>query len=242
MLIIDPQAPTGIGNSVSSAMTPDLTFTKNVADSRWSDMQESLGSGHYIVVTTVQAGVRKKRDRELKLVDWESFRKIRQEDVEETITHIKKWTEKLQQSVKRATKSFPQAEIEEVGSRFYCTCGKRKLVCRKGGKKQKHNRKLRKRIAELDKEIELHANRLSQQNWEATCNLMERQVGISKTWNILRVLFRELQKFTLEKRTGNSGLITAVTRILISMSPFWMLKSDANLPVSIPRKHQDLMG
>lgn len=60
-LITDPQAPTRIGNSVTNDTTPDLTFTKNVAVSQWTNMQESLGSDHYIVVTTVQAGPRKKR-------------------------------------------------------------------------------------------------------------------------------------------------------------------------------------
>lgn len=201
-LLTDPQAPTRIGNSVSNDTTPDLTFTKNVVDSQWKNMQESLGSDHYIVVTTVQAGPKKKRGRELKLVEWDSFRKIRKEDAEENITDIEKWAEKLQQSVKRATKTVPkEAGIEEMDSRLL-HMWEAKGSMLKRWKKQKHNRKLKKRIAELDKRIEVYANRLTQQNWEATCNSMEKQMGMSKTWNILRCLLdSEYKKCTKTQYT-----------------------------------------
>lgn len=145
-------------------------------------------SDHYIVVTTVHAGPQKKKGRKLALVEWDTFRKIREEDGEETILDIEKWVEKLLQSVKKATEIVPEeAAMEEVDSKLLHMWEAKNNI-QKRWKSQKHNRNLRKKVAALDKEIEVHANRLTQQHWEATCNLMGREIRMSKTWNILRSL------------------------------------------------------
>lgn len=47
-LISDPRFPTRLGNSVARDTTPDLSFTRN-AEAKWSNLQENLGSDHYII-------------------------------------------------------------------------------------------------------------------------------------------------------------------------------------------------
>lgn len=55
-------------------------------------------------------------------------------------------------------------------------------------KTQKHNKRLRKRIATLSKDIEKYAEQLCRQQWEEKCDAMEKQISLSKTWNLLRCL------------------------------------------------------
>ncbi|KAH9371742.1 hypothetical protein HPB48_001992 [Haemaphysalis longicornis] len=48
-VIIDPTYRTRIGNSITKAIRPDLTLIKNVPQAEWQNLEESLGSDHYIV-------------------------------------------------------------------------------------------------------------------------------------------------------------------------------------------------
>lgn len=187
-LITNPQDPTRMGNSVSRDTTPDLTFIKNISNPHWTNTNVNLGSDHYIVCTILQAGPRKKKGRKIMLTEWDTFRKIREDDATETIEDIQKWTDTLQRSVQKATKHVPEeAGMEEMDSKLlHMWEAKRSLQERWKG--QKHNRRLRKRIVALDRDIEDYANRLSQQQWAGMCTLMNRQFGMSKTWNIIRGL------------------------------------------------------
>ncbi|KAK8756679.1 hypothetical protein V5799_000619 [Amblyomma americanum] len=68
--ITDPQYPTGTGTSVVRDTTPDLAFVKNAPGAGWRNLQENLGSDHFIVeiiltITTVPT-------REFKVTDWDA--------------------------------------------------------------------------------------------------------------------------------------------------------------------------
>lgn len=52
-LVSDPVFPTRIGNSVSRDVMPDLSFVRN-AETTWANLQENLGSDHYIVSLSVK--------------------------------------------------------------------------------------------------------------------------------------------------------------------------------------------
>ncbi|KAH6924585.1 hypothetical protein HPB50_019623 [Hyalomma asiaticum] len=54
--------------------------------------------------------------------------------------------------------------------------------------KQKYNKKLRRRITELDKEIETQCNRICEQKWEEVCNTMDGNINTGKTWKLLKHL------------------------------------------------------
>lgn len=69
--------------------------------------------------------------------------------------------------------------------------------------KQRHNRTLRKKIAELNREIEEHAQHLCRQKWEETCNDMDNQLGLAKTWNLLRYLLNPEETKTAHRQNIN---------------------------------------
>ncbi|KAH7972657.1 hypothetical protein HPB52_014791 [Rhipicephalus sanguineus] len=188
-LITDPSFPTRRGNSVSVDTTPDLTFTKNIADSHWMNTQQDLGSDHFIIEIKVRAGPCKTRGKQLELVEWDKFRNIREsKESEKAINDIGEWTDSLKRNTVAATRLVPpEAELEVVDSRLlHMWEAKRSLQER--SKRQRHNRSLRKKIAKLDRDIESHAQQLCKQQWESTCSNTENQLGLAKTWNLLRYL------------------------------------------------------
>ncbi|KAH7984709.1 hypothetical protein HPB52_023574 [Rhipicephalus sanguineus] len=54
--------------------------------------------------------------------------------------------------------------------------------------KQKLNRKIRKKIAEINREIEAHCARLCEQEWQELCGTMDGNMSAGRTWKILRHL------------------------------------------------------
>ncbi|KAH7944580.1 hypothetical protein HPB52_021397 [Rhipicephalus sanguineus] len=59
---------------------------------------------------------------------------------------------------------------------------------RRHWKRQRHNRKLRKRIAQLNGDIEHHSAVLCRQQWHAVCQEADGQLHKGKTWRLLRHL------------------------------------------------------
>ncbi|KAL1466837.1 hypothetical protein MTO96_042481 [Rhipicephalus appendiculatus] len=54
--------------------------------------------------------------------------------------------------------------------------------------KQRLNRKIRKKIAEINREIEAHCARLCEQEWQELCDTMDGNMSAGRTWKILRHL------------------------------------------------------
>ncbi|KAL1436301.1 hypothetical protein MTO96_049814 [Rhipicephalus appendiculatus] len=54
--------------------------------------------------------------------------------------------------------------------------------------KQRHNRRLRRRIAHLDRTIEQHTTVLARQQWEQLCSELSGQLGCKQSWHLLRHL------------------------------------------------------
>lgn len=178
-LVTDPSVPTRIGTSVCADTTPDLTFTKNIRDTQWTNTQHDFGSDHNILEITVRAGPRKTKGRPLKIVDWDKFRKIR-EEADDTTQGIEEWTEKLKGDVAAATKTVPpEAHLENVDSKLL-HMWEAKAGLQRRWKKQKHNRTLRRKIAKLNRDIEQYAQQLCKQQWEEKCNNMDSQIGMAK--------------------------------------------------------------
>lgn len=138
------------------------------------------------------------------MVEWDTFRQIQHEDddtdTESTIIDIDEWTSKLHRAIKEATKEIPEeAGLEAADSKLLHLWEARSSL-QERWKKQRHNRNLRRRIARLDRDIEDHANRLSRQQWESTCSSMEGQLGLSKTWNLLRCLLDPYNTKTVQRQ------------------------------------------
>lgn len=197
-LVTDSAHPTRMGNSVSDDTTPDLTFTKNTRkEATWLNTHENLGSDHYIITITVETRIAKHNGKQLRIVDWDTFRKIRDaervydiNDVPLTsdIDDIQEWAEQLHRDTKQATKDIPvEADLYQADAKLL-HMWEAKQGLQKRLRKQKLNRNLRRRLAALNRDIENYANQLMRQNWYSTCDSMESQIGLAKTWNLLRCL------------------------------------------------------
>ncbi|KAH7982932.1 hypothetical protein HPB52_008116 [Rhipicephalus sanguineus] len=74
-LITLPTAPTRLGNSISRDTYPDLTFTLNIKKATWSNLDENLGSDHYILSTSIASPKLRRVAGDVVMTDWVTFRK-----------------------------------------------------------------------------------------------------------------------------------------------------------------------
>ncbi|XP_050042835.2 uncharacterized protein [Dermacentor andersoni] len=193
-LITDPAFPTRIGTSVTRDTTPDLTFVKTDGGSReakWRNTGQELGSDHYIVEVVVplegrgNSGIRKHR-----ITDWDAYRKALPA-VQLDITNIEQWAANVVETMEGATKELETDErIDKMDSRLaHLIEAKQSIKAR--WQKRRTNRSLRKKIAELNRQIEVHCRVLCTQQWNEACNEADGQMHKGKTWNMLRHLLDE---------------------------------------------------
>ncbi|KAG0414681.1 hypothetical protein HPB47_008173 [Ixodes persulcatus] len=76
--------------------------------------------------------------------------------------------------------------------------------------KQRSNRRLRKKIAELNRQIEAHCKMLCTQQWNEACNEGDGQIHKGKTWNMLRHLLDD----TKTKGHQNNNLARILHRAI----------------------------
>ncbi|XP_072142945.1 uncharacterized protein [Dermacentor andersoni] len=189
-LITDPTDPTRIGNSVSRDTTPDLTFVKNdeKGNISWRNTGSELGSDHYIVEVIIPEEVKASEDtRKHYFTDWDAFRSLLPTEMEE-INNIEEWSAHIAGKVKEATKIIETDEqVDKVDSRLaHLFEAKQSIINR--WKKQRLNRRLRKKVAELNRAIEVHCRLLCTQQWNEICNAADGQMHSGKTWNLMRHL------------------------------------------------------
>lgn len=189
-LITDPHYPTRMGNSISRDTTPDLAFVKNAPRAEWHNLQENLGSDHYIV--EISLPVCAATQRAFKIVDWDAFRKRRKDDNEEYETFAD-LVAKLKKDVAAVTKTVEtDLKLDRMDARLaHLVEAKNSLTAR--WKTQKLNRNLRKRIAALNREIELHCKELGQQQWNEICASVDGQMRAGGKWNLLKQLLDDTQ-------------------------------------------------
>ncbi|XP_037514966.1 uncharacterized protein LOC119391354 [Rhipicephalus sanguineus] len=167
-----------LGTSSCRDSAPDLTFVKNLTEAQWTNSATDLGSVHYVLVT--QFSVARKKAREFSWTDWDQFRKIR-EDVRST--------------TKKISTDLP---VEKIDSRLaHLLEAKQSLLARR--KSQRLNRRLRKKISELNKTIEKHCRVLAKQQWDEVCNSVDGQMRNGKTWNLLKPLLDETNTRTNQR-------------------------------------------
>lgn len=189
-LITDPHYPTRMGNSISRDTTPDLAFVKNAPGVEWHNLQENLGSDHYIV--EISLPVSAAPQRAFKIVDWDAFRKRRKDDHEEYDTFAD-LVAKLKKDVAAVTKTVEtDLKLDRMDARLaHLVEAKNSLTAR--WKTQKLNRNLRRRIAALNREIESHCKELGQQQWNEVCASVDGQMRAGGKWNLLKQLLDDTQ-------------------------------------------------
>lgn len=231
--ITDPTFPTRLGNSTSRDTTPDLTFTKNVINAQWSNTQHDLGSDHSIIAILIPriAAVTAK-PLEFSWVDWDAFRKHRSADQHaERITDIDAWSRNLQSDTKAATHTVTtDAPVERMDSRLaHLLAAKTSILSRWKG--QRLNRRLRAKIALLNKEIEAHCLTLSRQQWTELCNHADGKIHCPSSWKLLKHLLdsqatRSSQQdrltkllYTETKKQGRARVLDHLTNKYLPMGP-----------------------
>lgn len=193
-LLNDPNAPTRNGTSTQSDTSPDLAFVNMDLARRgvtWNNTGETLGSDHYILEIKLPITEDTQKSQLQQITDWQNYRKKLDINVTETIEDIEAWTNMLNATTKEATQTVEaEPETAVLDSRLAHLLEARNSL-RKRWKRQRHNKKIRKRIAQLSKEIEKHSAVLCRQQWHAVCQEADGQLHKSKTWHLLRHLLND---------------------------------------------------
>ncbi|KAG0419682.1 hypothetical protein HPB47_003942 [Ixodes persulcatus] len=159
-LITDPAYPTRTGSSVTRDTTPDLTFFRGIGRTGavgWRNTGQDLGSDHFIVEATIpitRPGSHTER-RKHRITNWDAFREALGSWQSE-ITDIDQWTDRVIRTMEATTKEVEAEEhIERVDSKLaHLLEAKQSIKARWSG--QRTNRKLRRKVAELNRRIEAH--------------------------------------------------------------------------------------
>lgn len=243
-LMTDPAHPTRIGTSVTRDTTTDLTFiktTRSSTNARWNNTGKDLGSDHYIIEVRIPLKGRNNAaiTRQHRITDWEAYRKALPEDTTE-ISDIEQWSRNVVQLVEDTTQEVETDEtIDQVDSRLAHLLEAKQSIQNRW-KKQRTNRRLRKKVAELNRKIEAHCRVLCTQQWHATCSEADGQMHKSRTWNLLRHLLDE----TKTKGYHHNNLAKILHRAVKSMGEEEVRKRiDAKyLPATGAEKHPDYGG
>lgn len=188
-LITDKAFPTRIGNSVCRDTTPDLAFVKNIAGAEWSNTAMEFGSDHYVLETRFD--VARSKSREFTITDWDHFRKLRGNESAPVPEDLEDWCKRIKSDAESSTKKIvTDLEVEKMDSRLaHLIEAKQALLLRWKG--QRLNRRLRKKISELNKAIEDHCRTLGKQQWDEVCDSIDGQMRNGKTWGMLKHLLDE---------------------------------------------------
>ncbi|KAH7959594.1 hypothetical protein HPB49_012258 [Dermacentor silvarum] len=132
-LINELDHPTRMGNSIQLITSPDLTLTKNINGSKWSNPLTSLGSDHFIISSEIPThNLAQRSKRTVEIVDWDKFRVIRT-SAPESIADLDSWLDTLTQYVQKATSQIPTPLTQTLWTAAYYTYRRRILAYRNDG-------------------------------------------------------------------------------------------------------------
>ncbi|KAG0419271.1 hypothetical protein HPB47_004234 [Ixodes persulcatus] len=186
-LLPNPDQPTRRGDIRQNDTTPDLAFTKRVKEVIWTNTGEDLGSDHFVVRIDATAGPTQRRGKPCTVVEWDKFRSLLEEEHVDDIRDIDLWSDWIRTTADYASKVIPEdGGFDAADSRLiHLWEAKTHLETRLLTQK---NRLLRRRIAQLSRTIEKHAEHICQQQWQDLCDSFGGQPNVPKTWNIIRHL------------------------------------------------------
>lgn len=98
---------------------------------------------------------------------------------------------RIRNDIKAATrKLLTDANVEAMDSKLAHLIEAKQAITKKW-RTQRLNRKLRKKIAELNKQIEQHCNNLCKQQWDEFCETIDGQIRNGKAWKLIKHLLDE---------------------------------------------------
>ncbi|KAH9380758.1 hypothetical protein HPB48_008860 [Haemaphysalis longicornis] len=131
-----------------------------------------------------------RRRRACRLTDWHKWREARERRLGEqggpNIVDIELWTREILLDVEHHTRKIEAPDgVPAVDSHLLHIWDARESLTKRW-RRQPLNRKLRRRVAQLSKEAEDYAIKLVNQNWRKFCDSMSGQLGVAKTWKVLK--------------------------------------------------------
>lgn len=246
-LITDPETPTRCGTSTCRDTTPDLTFVRGVEKCAWHNSGIDLGSDHYIL--RIDAELPGKKQREYKLIDWDKFRAIRMQPSNSTRANTKhtitSWTKQLKADIVASERTITtDAKVETMDCRLANLLeAKQSILARWKG--QRFNRRLRRKLAELNKTIEEYCVVLSRQQWDEVCNSLNGQIRKGSGWRLIKHLLDEngtksktMQRIRLSKLVHHAKQSSTAEALIEDLAKRYLpLKSGQSR--SLQRKNYD---
>ncbi|XP_077534660.1 uncharacterized protein LOC144146594 [Haemaphysalis longicornis] len=242
-LLTNPAQPSRIGTSTARDTNPDLAFAllPSGGTARWRNTGINLGSDHFIIeieIPLAHTNGDQSRDnlKRHRLVNWDEFRKSELGE----IADIDEWSARLKEATNKATKEVEATgDIETMDSRLAHLLDARRSLQRRW-RRQRHNRKLRKKIAELGREIERYSKQLCAQQWFALCNQVDGQLHRSGPWKILRQLMDETKSHEFQ-HTRMAQILHTTARQMGEEEMHKRL-NDRYLPETSREDHRDYEG
>ncbi|XP_077548089.1 uncharacterized protein LOC144160808 [Haemaphysalis longicornis] len=198
-VVNEPGVPTRAGTGTARDTTPDLTLVRGDLDVAWHNTGENLGSDHDVICVTLRGPDIKAKVGYASITDWDRLRKKAEADdgeVEESDDEVKTyraWAEKQRELVQKCTQKIATTtQVPFVDIRLAQMWEARHGLTRRW-KRQRHNKKLRKRIHDLNRQAAEYAIQLCRENWMKVCDGLQGTLSTKKTWKLLRHLIDPLK-------------------------------------------------
>ncbi|KAH9379491.1 hypothetical protein HPB48_006987 [Haemaphysalis longicornis] len=191
----DSAHPTRIGNSVTRDTCPDLTLAKHIRHAEWLSTNEHLDSDDCIILATIRTHPLTRPHQQGKLPDWVKFRSeytasapIAQQGYATRSQHLVTSLRQTEQTI-QVTEATPV-----VDKHLHILEARRSLVRR--WRRQKHNRKLKLRIAALTQDVAEYSGHLADSIWVERCKNAAKHMSNRSTWRFFRALIDPSQTRT----------------------------------------------
>lgn len=188
ILLTTPGRPTRMGNSVNRDTTPDLAITNNARAMLWNVLDDTLGSDHNIVEITYETAQLRRPLGKAKITNWTKYREQQEVGNGPKPGTIAGWTRYIKGLYDENTKIYQTTADTPAIDNHLTHLWEARRGLTKRWRRQKLNRKLRLRIAEITEKANAYAKELYHNNWRTFCDSLRGTLSTKKTWNILRSL------------------------------------------------------
>ncbi|KAH7980510.1 hypothetical protein HPB49_016809 [Dermacentor silvarum] len=190
-LLNEPDITIRRGNSAARDTTPDLSWLSGTLDVSWRCEEVDLGSDLSVISITIRGSRYRAVLGRARITDWDKMRKFTQEQEEASEEELgqaerkqtyTEWARDQMKALQKFTQEIATtSQTPYVDSRLTHMWAARHSLTRRR-KRQRHNRKLAKRITVLNKQIAEHAAKLCRENWLKTCDGLQGKLSTWKTW------------------------------------------------------------
>ncbi|KAL1436842.1 hypothetical protein MTO96_049242 [Rhipicephalus appendiculatus] len=215
-LLNEPDVVTRRGNSINRDTTPDLSWLSGALDASWRNEDVDLGSDHSVISIIIKGPQYRAVLGTARVTDWDKMRKYTREAEEASENDEEddrkqtyaEWARDQKKALEKFTQEITTtAQTPFVDARLAHMWAARHSLTRRW-KRQRHNKKLVKRIAVLNKQIAEYAAKLYRETWLSTCDGLQGKLSARKTWCLLRHLIDPLSSKTASNRNLTKVLNT----------------------------------